>query len=370
MKTTTTQPSGRILELDGVRGLAILLVLILHYLVELLATTTIDWQAKIVLLFRLSWSGVDLFFVLSGFLIGGILLDNRDTGDYYRTFYLRRFYRIVPLYAVLIATFAVGFLWAGPNAAQPLAHLFRLRTFPVWAYPLFLQNIVMTYRHSYGPSWMSVTWSLAVEEQFYLLLPLVVRLLSRKGITRFAVVVVAAAPAFRFLLGASLGAYVLLPCRADALGLGLLVAIACRNQTAWTWLLSHRRYIRAASAILGAGVLAWIVKDAPLGYTWMAAFYASLLLLVLTPGRERRVFHNPVLVRLGILAYAIYLFHPGILSLYHYAFFRAVPTMRDAPTLCVTLLSLGTVILLAELSWLVFEKPLIRYARLKFQYSV
>ena len=365
--------AGRILELDGVRGLAILLVLILHFLVELLGTTQIDWQAKIALLFRLSWSGVDLFFVLSGFLIGGILLDNKYAGDYYRTFYLRRFYRIVPLYAVLIITFALGILLVGPNTAKPLTHMFNWRIVPLWVYPLFLQNIFMTLHHSYGSGWMGVTWSLAVEEQFYLLLPFVVRRLGHKGIVWFAVSMVIVAPVLRTLMGYygadGLGAYILLPCRADALGCGLLVAIACRNQIVWTWLVSHRRYVYAAFAILGFGILAWIVNDAPLGYTWIAAFYTSLLLLVVTPGWGRLVFHNFVLVRLGVLAYALYLFHPGILQLFHYVFFRTFPSIQDVPTLCVTLLALGTVMLLAQLSWLVFEKPLIKYAHGKFHYS-
>ena len=100
---TNQKLSGRIPELDGIRGLAILLVLVLHYAVEPgILYVERDWQVRTLMCFRLSWSGVDLFFVLSGFLIGGILLDAKYADDYYRTFYLRRFYRIVPLYALLI----------------------------------------------------------------------------------------------------------------------------------------------------------------------------------------------------------------------------------------------------------------------------
>ena len=90
--------AGRIIELDGIRGLAILLVLIWHYLANTAATTIGSWQSYALATLGLTWSGVDLFFVLSGFLIGGILYDAKDSTSYYRTFYGRRIYRIFPLY--------------------------------------------------------------------------------------------------------------------------------------------------------------------------------------------------------------------------------------------------------------------------------
>jgi peptidoglycan/LPS O-acetylase OafA/YrhL len=97
-KWTNVRLAGRIPELDGIRGLAILLVLILHYIVEGLGSSH-SFAAQAL---RLSWSGVDLFFVLSGFLIGGILLDAKQSDAYYRTFYLRRISRILPLYGILM----------------------------------------------------------------------------------------------------------------------------------------------------------------------------------------------------------------------------------------------------------------------------
>ena len=369
--------ANRIPELDGIRGLAILLVLILHYSVELsFQHITVEWQLRALSLFRLSWSGVDLFFVLSGFLIGGILVDAKHASGYYRTFYLRRLYRIVPLYVVLIATFAIGAYFAGPNpnATTPLGEMFD-RRIALWVYPLFLQNVFMTLHRTYGSGWMGVTWSLAVEEQFYLLLPFVVRRLSARGLVRFAIGMILLAPALRIVLerhGAGGQAiYTLLPCRADALGSGLLVAIACRNRNAWTWLTSHRRYIYAAFAVFGYGVLVWVWRDIELGFTWMAAFYTSLLLLVVViPGRVNQMaFRSFVLVKLGTISYAVYLFHPGILRLYHYVFFRAVPSIQDWPTFCVTLLSLGTVVLLAAISWRVLEKPLMKRAHSKYRYA-
>src|SRR6266446_4286628 len=90
--------SLRVPELDGLRGIAILLVIVWHYAVELFAREPGSTAAYGLAVLRLSWSGVDLFFVLSGFLIGGILIDNRGARNYFRVFYFRRVCRIVPLY--------------------------------------------------------------------------------------------------------------------------------------------------------------------------------------------------------------------------------------------------------------------------------
>src|ERR1700687_4769637 len=114
-------PQGRIPELDGLRGMAILLVLVAHYFAVpgTRAASLLNgyW-------FRLGWTGVDLFFVLSGFLIGGILLEVRDSPNYFRTFYARRFFRIIPLYFawiliyVVLSVFGWNFLSARVGSVQ------------------------------------------------------------------------------------------------------------------------------------------------------------------------------------------------------------------------------------------------------------
>jgi peptidoglycan/LPS O-acetylase OafA/YrhL len=365
---------GRIPELDGIRGLAILLVLIFHYVFDLsVRYAKLDWQIKFVQSLRLCWSGVDLFFVLSGFLIGGILLDAKYSASYYRTFYLRRLHRIVPIYFISIAIFIIGIYCAGPSPPAPLADLFN-RQIPLWSFPLFLQNIFMTLQHRYGSGWMAVTWSLAVEEQFYLMLPFAVRRLSSRGILGFAIGMILVAPTVRLVLerlGANgLAPYTLLPCRADALGFGLLAAILCRNRSAWMWLAANRRYVYAAFMVLGAGLVVWILRELRLGFTWMAAFYASLLILVVVnPGRmEQRIFRSFPLVRLGTVAYFVYLYHSGILDLCHWLFLGTFPSMRSWPAFWVTLVSLGAVLLLAAISWRLLEKPLILRARSRYRY--
>lgn len=368
---------GRLPELDGVRGLAILSVLIWHYLMRTIHVGLGTWKAHLLAPFRITWSGVDLFFVLSGFLIGGILYDAKDSDSYFKTFYLRRIHRIFPIYFIWIALFILGLYVVGPNSLiSPLRVLFN-RDIPTWSYPLFLQNFFMSAHAGFGAQWMGITWSLSVEEQFYLLLPLLMRQFSYRGIAKLALAAIVAAPLVRLILlwsGNSFGPYTLLPCRTDALGFGVLVAIACRNKSAWTWLESHRAHLYWAFLVLGCGVavqLHWQRYIWGIGLTWIAAFYTSLLLLtIVNPGRiETLIFGSQLLRKLGTVAYAVYVFHQGINALFHLAVFGERPTITGWSSLGVTLLSLLTVLLLSAISWQMLEKPLVRYAHRTYQYT-
>jgi peptidoglycan/LPS O-acetylase OafA/YrhL len=371
--------SRRIPELDGLRGLAILLILILHYFVEI--TYASGWLATLIRLLRLSWTGIDLFFVLSGFLIGGILIDSHRSRSYYGTFYCRRFFRIVPLYAISIVIFLIGVSLVSPNAPKPLTETFN-RNIPLWAYPLFAQTGFMAFHNTFGSGWMGVTWSLAVEEQFYLLLPLMIwySLRRPKAIWYLPFGMILLAPVVRLVIqlhaGHDIATYTLLPCRIDAFGFGLLAALICRDRDAWAWLTSHRRHLFGVFLALGAGLAIW-TADGELGfmkyagYTWVAGFYTSLLLLaVVNPGMvAHKVFSHPILTKLGTFAYAIYLFHSGTIRLLHYAFFRATPSIRSLPTLLVTILSLITVLSFSAISWRFFEKPIIQRAHARYFYA-
>src|SRR6266404_3516257 len=95
----------RVPELDGLRGVAILLVLLFHYISIEGLTKTGSWSFILQRIVIMGWTGVDLFFVLSGFLIGGILIDARGSPTYFKTFYVRRFFRIIPVYYLWIVSF-------------------------------------------------------------------------------------------------------------------------------------------------------------------------------------------------------------------------------------------------------------------------
>ena len=367
--------AGRVPELDGIRGLAILLVLIWHYVAIGLPFETNSWQTYLLRPLRLTWSGVDLFFVLSGFLIGGILVEAKRSPNYYQTFYLRRAYRILPIYFLWFGVFLVGLSCARPDRGHAFQAIFN-RDLPVWVYPVFLQNFAATHAQTFGPIWMGVTWSLAVEEQFYLLLPFFVQKLNTRGTVVLCLASIVLAPVVRLALTRSgdafLGPYTLLPCRADALGLGVLVALACRDQRAWIWLSARRRHIKAAFLVMTCGVVFLLFNQRQLfsfGLTWIAGFYTLLLVLVVVePGPiAKAVFKSQLLVRLGAIAYAVYLFHQGINAILHWALFGDTETAGWS-SLSVTGLSLIAVLLLATLSWRLMEKPLIRHAHRSFRY--
>ena len=182
MSKPSVGSTTRIPELDGIRGnIAIGPVFLAHFL--MISSRPGSALAYALVPLRLTWSGVDLFFVLSGFLIGGILLDAREAANYFQVFYRRRFFRIIPIYAVLLSV--VVFTMYLASAGQ-IAKYDAVLSGPLpWPYyPFFLQNIGMSVHNSWGNFPLGVTWSLAIEEQFYLTLPLLVRFLSRRALLR------------------------------------------------------------------------------------------------------------------------------------------------------------------------------------------
>ena len=176
-----------ILELDGVRGIAILLVLLFHLELPYPAGAPRLLFAPLLI----GWSGVDLFFVLSGFLITGILIDTRDCRNYFSSFYMRRVLRIMPLYLLAVfAYFAV---------ALPIAHHFgywsaRNGSAQMWFW-LHLSN----WPAAFGTvvPFIGHFWSLSVEEQFYFVWPLVVLFVRPSRLIHVCCGVVVAALALR-----------------------------------------------------------------------------------------------------------------------------------------------------------------------------
>src|SRR5580704_18831604 len=231
--TRETRQTARIPELDGLRGVAISLVVVFHsfyyspppghHPTGLIRSTFVFLER----FFAIGWTGVDLFFVLSGFLIGGILLDVRASPNYFKTFYIRRFFRIVPLYYLwlfcLIALVFLGdsFFPSQTQSTQPAID------WQIWAHFLFLQNLWSNHYSTLAGWWLAVTWSLAIEEQFYLAAPFLVRFLSRQYLIIFLSFVILAAPCCRILARtlvpiSSDAIYRLTPFRADAVALGIL----------------------------------------------------------------------------------------------------------------------------------------------------
>jgi peptidoglycan/LPS O-acetylase OafA/YrhL len=326
---------------------------------------------------RLTWSGVDLFFVLSGFLIGGILLDARNSPRYFKTFFIRRAYRILPLYGVVLVLFSLRFVH---QTAGPLGG-FSQSVIPWASYLTFTQNLWMALLGSLGVGAMAATWSLAVEDQFYLTVPLLVRKVSRSRLVIVLLGIIVAAPLLRtalhlFFRHGNLAAYVLTPCRADALSLGVLAAWLVRTPRYWRFLLAHRAALCWATGFLLIGVVVLSLRGyefsstmVTVGYSWLALFYTGCLLMAVTQasGPMYRLLCNRTLMQLGVLAYCTYLLHLPLIEASRRMLGLQVRHSATSTQLLGGMIGIVVTLAIAKLSWTYFERPLLRRGH-KYQY--
>lgn len=364
---------ARIPQLDGLRGIAIGMILVWHFFLIPIVIEPRTFLGYALIPARLAWTGVDLFFVLSGFLIGGILLDAREASNYFPVFYVRRFFRIVPVYFLCFGGVFVLSAFLGSLSVRKFDWVFAGHL-PWLSFPFFFQNFWMAARNTLGSFGLGATWSLTVEEQFYLTLPLLAKFLNRRQFTFVVVTGIALAPALRLLFYAlwpahSLSWFVIMPCRADALLLGVLASIAVRNPAWKSWLVTKKRLFHLLAPIFLA-VLAFLsVKGASFytfpmlsfGMTLVASSFAALLLYsVLFPeSLVARVLCLGWLRWLGAIAYGTYLFHEFIYAAVYWAFFGRQPRVGSLLEFLVALFGLALSLVLCRLLWLKFEKPLI-----------
>jgi len=356
---------GHIAALDGVRGIAILTVLLSHFLMrEYFAVE------RTFFIVQNGWMGVDLFFVLSGFLITGILLDSRSSPNYFSRFFKRRFLRIFPLYysVVLVTWLTIIFIEKAPE---------RLHGYDsfVWFFT-FTPNIAMGLKNDW--LWHSQVfnlnhlWSLAIEEQFYLVWPLVVYWLPRRTLAILALILLFMGTGLRnmtdFVTGTELStaAYTLPFCRMDGLAAGSFVAIALR--LGWIQAIPYRYWvIRIVFCWTGWKILQIFLHGTEqILYTLTPILFACLLLLSLHPnprGWTRRVCENAFLRHIGKYSYGMYVFH----HMFEYAWKRGFGDWLLAsnwnPVLAQTtyiLLAFGGTYLLARASWVLIERPFLR----------
>ena len=363
---------NRIRELDGVRGVAILLVLIWHYYYLQVLAAPDSTSFAIRQWLGLSWSGVDLFFVLSGFLITGILLDNSGASNFFGAFYARRACRILPAYLLLLLSyFFVTAFWGQKLASCPwLLH----EPNPLWSYLTFTQNFFMGASKSFGSLWLGTTWSLAIEEQFYLVLPLLVWLLPRRVLPFVFLALIVTAPILRWN-GPGVNAFVGTPWRADSLITGALLAWCVRRPAVLQFLKVHQTKIYWVFAlfVLGAGVINRFGPLKPLmvfEHLWLAGLYGLLVLIAFIhrEGLLAKALRFPVFGWFGMLSFGIYLFHQPVSGLLHASIRGSQPRITNISDASITLLALVVTLLLAWLSYRFIERPFLDYGR-RFQYA-
>ena len=353
---------GFVPEIEGLRAFAILAVMLHRFWPH---SGPLSRYAHVA---ELGWMGVDLFFVISGFLIAGILFDSRGQPGYFKNFYARRALRIFPLYYLFIAAVLIVFplVEGGPFAKT---EFIRSAGSPLY-YLLYLGNVPEMIGYD-PPFFLAPVWSLAIEEQFYLLFPLLVAVLHRKAIVWLMVGAVLFAPVFRvatLLLWPDNERvqYLATPSRFDEIALGALLAAALRGLPV---VLSRGH----AHALLGGAAVVFGIALASGGLDRTGTFgrvggysivaltcTAVVLWSVVNRGRSgaAALLRWPPLMYVGKLCYGLYLLHRPASFLVDALLARAPLVAPDS--VWAVALKVAVALGLATLSWRLLEQPILR----------
>ena len=338
----TSQPgvhSSRILELDGLRAIAILMVMLDHFTPwAFRGNGPLDSFMNRVAGY--GGSGVDLFFVLSGFLITGILVDSKGTENYFARFFWRRSLRIFPAFYAFMIPVSLAMPWLFTTGIGRGWFLLYLRN---WRGPDAASDATLGH-----------LWSLAVEEQFYCIWALVVFFCGRKLLWRVCLFLIAAAPlirtAFHYLHVSGYMIFRVTPARMDSLLMGALVALAFRRGMD---VVPYAR-IGLVCGLTGLLVLRTNINSLPTQIFWPSAsplFFASCLVLAVRGGSK--LLRSPVLARISKYSYAMYLFHLLVgWWIFHWCSAIGLPPR----TVAIPVAALG-VFGVAALSWKIIEAP-------------
>lgn len=312
--------------LDGIRGLAIALVMVYHFAAGAGAPPAMvdGWFRKVA---TMGWVGVDIFFVLSGFLITGILLDSKGSKHYFRNFWGRRTLRIFPLYYAFLLGWLIILPRLFPGQLPPAPEGSQI--WP-WTYTTNMAIGVMRAFRSV-PAGTAHFWSLAVEEQFYLVWPFAVYFMARRRMMVFCIVSICLAVAARAVMVSvsvnDVAPYVLMPMRMDALAVGGLVALLMRDERGREWIAARIRPLFLVSLAIIALLIALSWNDQNVlspysksvqvfGFLPLAVIGAGLIVLSVDPkrasGRLQRWMGTDSMRVLGRYSYGLYVFHVPI----------------------------------------------------------
>jgi peptidoglycan/LPS O-acetylase OafA/YrhL len=356
----------RIAELDGIRGVAIAAILTVHSSEFLVVG--VKHKPLYYALYRLmatGWLGVDIFFVLSGFLITTILLEDKDRADFWSRFYLHRSLRILPAFAVVfgLTIVAIHFL-------LPETHLTAAVILPAI---LFTEN--WTVLNGTDMPMLPHLWSLAVEEQFYMAWPQIVWRLSSATVLKVSLGLAVTSELLRVILALNhVGVwiiYAITPTRIDGLALGAALAAAVTLPATHQFLAAYWRRIALASALfliasfvilhrslLPDNVLSQIMAIPAAILLTAMLIYGSIASTL--PSLLRRTLANPVLAYLGRRSYSLYLIHLPILfgawqNRVHGRLSYLPAGLRVNAMLIV--ISIAICLALTEISWRLVESP-------------
>ena len=353
---SATATHAHIPGFDGLRAIAVTMVVLFH--LEIAG-------------FKLGWLGVNFFFVLSGFLITNILLATRARPDYFKRFYIRRSLRIFPIYYFsLSAICAMG----------------ALRGWPVgdWGwFAVYLQNWQLAMVPTIVfPNMFAHTWTLAVEEQFYLIWPVVVYLLGRRQLAAVIAALIVAGLVSRFLALSLLDNHWApispLPCVVDSLAWGAAGAVWLHNAASdrrasaiWTarvWLTLLIAVCAGFIVALNAGLFGANEDLAiRLGLvTWVNPLFLALLLSLSTNGAATRALELKPLRYIGKISYGIYLYHWPVLHCTDLALMHLKRVPGPSEAFAIIAFKITLTVTIATLSFEFFER---RFLNLKERVS-
>jgi peptidoglycan/LPS O-acetylase OafA/YrhL len=344
----------RLVALDGLRGLMTLLVVVSHYFGEIRHGIRATMFA---------WIAVDMFFVLSGYLIGKLILERKNHGNFFAVFYLRRFFRIIPVYILVICTV---YFWISrlPSWTDTPVH------YPLWAYLTFTQNFFMIDAGSIGAHWLAPTWTLAVEEHFYLIVPALLVFTPSRWLPWILGAAAFGAVALRAALNgagphADMASLVLLPARADVLVFGLLGALLVVQRK--IDLAAHLVTLRLAPLVCAVGVvlLRLAAPSVVLVFTPTLAAIGCIghLLAIVHGAPGAKLYEARWLRFLGDNGYCIYLTHLPVLGLMHGLLLGAQPDLATPQQWLVTMAALPVAIFTGWALTKLIEEPAMRFAR-------
>ena len=367
---------GYLPEVDGLRGIAILLVLWYHapFIFQRIPEFSVQGSPWAMLgpfgrVSLGSWIGVDLFFVVSGFLITLLLIGGKERGGSLLVFWQRRALRILPL-----AIFYLVSLLLLVRLGDPLN---ILASFDAWPWYVFYLGNIHIALHGWQPLAVMILWSLAIEEQFYLLWPFLVQMYNAHQLLRCSIACMLIAPLVRALtltVADYPATYVFTFCRFDALAAGSVVAVLYNSRNWCDHVMASCK--RLAAPALVVIILTLLVPFSPsvpqtrtwffsvFGYSWLAISFAILLMASLgTTGLIKFLLTSPILRFLGRRCYGLYLWHVvaggiamTVLGQWQVGFYGH------------TILWLIILVGVSSASWLLFEEPILRLKRL-FSYA-
>jgi peptidoglycan/LPS O-acetylase OafA/YrhL len=351
--------------IDGLRGIAILLVLWYHapfLFTEVTALPeNIFWRMS-----TAGWIGVDLFFVVSALLITGILLRNTMDGSL-QAFWYRRGLRILPLAILYLLLLQLNVAFHDP--------LGILKSFEAWFAYLFYMGNVQIALSGWQPLVIMILWSLAVEEQFYLVWPVLVHHISRRHLLVFACLIIGLSPLARSIVDALYGypaVYVLTLCRLDALSAGAVLAILLSREE---WRIPTGFWCeKLALPAMALVMLTFLVPFSPsfpsthptyftlFGYTWIALALAILVgVSIRCEGWIQAILSHTALTFIGKRCYGFYLWHVVIGAVVTKLLSALSWNLSLSGRITMWSIFLSLVV---TASWYFFERPILNLKRL------